>query len=132
MTRSVCCVAARSRTRLNSSINSRNGVDFRPDEGSRYIVKTRTIDAARTGRITTSTPLKDWAGMGVVGHRWNYVHHTNSAVSSVASRKVAEVISVSGLYDSIISVSEPCLSQADYVNTAYGGVVRDGSGLVAD
>ena len=52
-------------------MNNRNGVDFRPDEGGRYIVKTRTFDAECTWRNTTSRPSKDWAGVGVVEHSWN-------------------------------------------------------------
>ena len=114
MTHSVYCVAAPLRTRLNSSMNSRNGVDFRPDEGGRYIVKTRTIDAARTWRITTSRPSKDWAGMGVVGNRWTYALYTTPTPPSRRSlrgrwRKL--YMSVASTTASSVSVSRVSVRQ---------------------
>ena len=67
-------------------------------------------------------------GMGVVDHGWN------DAFLLVASRKVAEVVSnqSKGVSESIIIFREPCTSQVNYVNIAFGDVVTNYFGVVAN
>ena len=82
MTHSVCCVAARPTTRLNSSMNNRNGVDLRLDEGGRYVVKIRTIDLTKTAEVSHVT--------GEVSHVTGEVNHVTGEVSHVTGEVIGK------------------------------------------